>query len=345
MKQAEFEARYRAQWKAFAALLVQLESKKSEKNPTADSAEHFTQHYRRLCQLLSIAKQRYYSAQLIEELNQLALRGHQQLYQHNHHFGRALATFVAQTFPRTVRREWRFFLLAALLLYLPAFFAGWLTYHDALLVYSIFSPEQVESFAQMYDPDAAHVGRPRDADTDVAMFGYYIMNNVGIGFRTFAAGLLFGLGSIFFLVYNGVVFGAVAGYLTFLGFSSTFYPFVCGHGAFELTAIVLSGAAGLKLGWAMVAPGPYLRITALKRAARTAINMVYGMAAMLVIAAFIEAFWSSSAAISQGVKYTVAGFLWAAVMIYFLVVGRVKGVHKKELEEQNSLEEARSGSC
>ena len=74
------------------------------------------------------------------------------------------------------------------------------------------------------------------------MFGYYIKNNIGISFRTFAGGMLFGLGSVFFLVYNGLAIGATAGHLTQAGFASTFYPFVAGHGSFELTAGMGVGA-------------------------------------------------------------------------------------------------------
>jgi len=73
---------------------------------------------------------------------------------------------------------------------------------------------------------------------------------VRIGFQTFAGGLLAGVGSVWFLAANGVVIGAVAGYLTEIGYSETFWSFVAGHSSLELLAIVLSGAAGLRLGLA-----------------------------------------------------------------------------------------------
>ena len=85
---------------------------------------------------------------------------------------------------------------------------------------------------------------------DVAMFGVYIWNNIGIDFQIFASGLVLGVGSVFTLLFNGVQGGAVMGHLTNLGFVSTFYGFVSGHSSFELMGAALSGAAGLRLGLA-----------------------------------------------------------------------------------------------
>src|SRR5258708_29542768 len=87
------------------------------------------------------------------------------------------------------------------------------------------------------------------------MFGFYIRNNVSVALQCFAGGLVAGLGSLFFLAYNGAFSGALAGYLTERGLSPTFYSFIATHSAFELTAIVLSGAAGLRIGHALLAPG------------------------------------------------------------------------------------------
>jgi uncharacterized membrane protein SpoIIM required for sporulation len=155
----------------------------------------------------------------------------------------------------------------------------------------------------------------------ILMFGYYIRNNISIAFRTFAGGILGGVGSIFFLVYNGLVIGTVMGHIRQMGYGGRFFPFVIGHGAFELTAIVLAGAAGLRMGLALLSPGRVSRGQALLLAGRTSLRMLYGAAAMLVLAAFLEAFWSP---LSQpaGTKYGVGIILWGYVFSYFLLAGR-----------------------
>ena len=174
----------------------------------------------------------------------------------------------------------------------------------------------------MYDPEAEHIGRNRDSGDDFYMFGFYIYNNISVGFRTFAGGMLFGLGTIFFLVYNGLAIGAVAGHLIEIGYSTPFLSFVIGHGSFELTAIIIAGMAGLNLGRVLISPGQLSRIEALKRASKISMKMIYGVILMLVIAAFLEAFWSSKGAISPDTKYTVGAVLWSFIAVYFLFAGR-----------------------
>ena len=114
----------------------------------------------------------------------------------------------------------------------------------------------------MYSDAAESIGSTRGPDEDWMMFGIYIRNNISIAFQCFAAGIFVGVGSMFFLVYNGVLIGAIAGFLTERGLGETFYSFVVTHGAFELTAIFLSGATGLRLGHALVAPGRNTRVRA-----------------------------------------------------------------------------------
>jgi uncharacterized membrane protein SpoIIM required for sporulation len=154
------------------------------------------------------------------------------------------------------------------------------------------------------------------------MFGFYIWNNIKVAFQCFATGLLLGLGPVFYLIYNGLLMGAVAGHLGNAGYTQTFYSFIIGHGAFELTAIVLSGAAGLRLGAALLFPGRQMRSTAIKHAARETLPIVYGLTLMLVIAAALEAFWSSSVSIPPAAKFAMGAVYWALVLVYFLTRGR-----------------------
>jgi len=156
------------------------------------------------------------------------------------------------------------------------------------------------------------------------MFGFYIWNNVRIGFQTFAGGLLFGVGSAWFLGSNAVVIGAVAGYLTQVGYGDTFWSFVSGHSSLELIAIVLSGAAGFRLGLALISPGGRSRRGALVAAARPAVRMMYGAAILFAAAAFVEAFWSPINAIDVQVKILVGVAGWVTLLAYFLFAGRAR---------------------
>ena len=166
------------------------------------------------------------------------------------------------------------------------------------------------------------LGRKRDAGTEFTMLGASIRNNVRIDFQCFAGGIFFGLGSIFYLFDNGLYIGAGAGHRTRLGYGEAFWSFVAGHSSFELIGAILAGAAGLRIGYALVAPGPYTRGTALRAAARVAVQLLYGAAAMTACAAFVEAFWSPRRALPVELKYGVGIALWVAWLAYFALAGR-----------------------
>ena len=320
MKQSLFESRHQPQWQAFTAQLIQLEQGKAKASDMSD----FPHHYRRLCQHLALAQERGYSSYLVDPLQQLALRGHQQLYRHRSQLGANVLGFILAGFPRLVREQWRFVLIAGVLFFGSLVGVALLVYLFPDLIYSIVSPAQVAEMHSMYDPDAGHLGRAADraSSEDWMMFGYYVMHNIGIAFQTFAAGLLFGLGSVFFLIFNGLIIGAISGHLTEIGYGQTFWSFVIGHGAFELTAIALAGAAGLQLGWAVIAPGHLTRGESLRLAARTSVRMLCGVMLLLLIAAFIEAYWSSSTTITPWIKYSTGAGLWLLVAAYLTLAGR-----------------------
>jgi uncharacterized membrane protein SpoIIM required for sporulation len=174
----------------------------------------------------------------------------------------------------------------------------------------------------MYNPESSHYLTPRDAGSDADMFGFYIYNNISIAFRTFGGGILAGIGSLFILCLNGVFMGAAAGYIINLGYGSTFFPFIIAHSSFELTAIVLSAQGGLLLGYRFFFTRGLSRAASLKAAGKTALPIIAGAALMLVIAASIEAFWSSRHTLPQELRYGVGAALWVLLLLYFVLAGR-----------------------
>ncbi|MGP6214502.1 MULTISPECIES: stage II sporulation protein M [Pseudomonas aeruginosa group] len=320
MKQSLFEQRHQAAWQRFDKRLAFLEKGRKLEG----SSEDFAADYRRLCQQLALAQERGYSSHLIDQLQQLVMRGHQQFYRHRSHLGSRILGFLLAGLPRLVREEWRSIAVASLLFYSSALLMGLLVYHFPDLIYSVVSPDKVSEMESMYAPETTRLGPlgARDTSDDWEMFGFYVMNNIGIAFQTFASGVLLGLGSLFFLLFNGLMIGSVAGHLTQIGYVQTFWPFVIGHGAFELTAITFAGAAGLKLGWALLAPGRLTRGEALRLAARRSVQLIAGVIVLLLLAAFTEAYWSSISHFQPRVKYVVGAVLWLLVGAYFLLAGR-----------------------
>ena len=354
VKQRQFEAAHELHWVAFAEALdrhAALSRQRAEQprgaghaasetslgdslpafgnvqpaivgvQPAPTRAE-FLRLYRMLCRDLALAETRGYSPGLVDRLNGLAIRGHNLLYTSRSGFVSQMRAFLLRDFPRLVRAEWRLVLLSAALFVLPGAALSLATVFEPSSVYFVLSPAAAHKYEEMYTPGQNLVGAGRSAGNDFAMFGFYIRNNIGIGFQCFASGILLGIGPVFYLVFNSLQIGGAAAHLAVNGYGGTFFPFVIGHGAFELTAIVLSGAAGLKLGMALLRPGRARRGDALIAHGRIAVRIVYGVFIMLLIAAFLEAFWSARTLIPAWTRYIVGAALWTLVSAYFVYAGR-----------------------
>ncbi len=320
MKQKTFEQLREAQWSSFSEELDSFNQGYRMRN--SERATDFVEEYQRLTRDLSVAKARGYSRRLIAALNAMVVRGHNVIYVYRAGFFRAALQFLVSGFPDRVRRERGYVFVAAAMFMVPMLAMVFAIFQAPEWVYSVMSASQVSGLEAMYDPSVESFGRERQSDGDFQMFGFYIMNNISIAFQLFASGLLFGLGSVSYLVFNGVAIGAATGHLLHAGYSQTFLSFVAGHGSFELTAIVLAGAGGMMLGHALIAPGEQSRLAALRLRARSAVEILLGAGFMLLIAAFIEAFWSSSSFVVAWVKYVVGITLWMVVLGYLIFSGR-----------------------
>jgi uncharacterized membrane protein SpoIIM required for sporulation len=325
VRQQDFEARFAPRWDAFEAWLEQavriVRPRGPQPAPPIEPAQ-LPARYREICQHLALARDRQYTGELIERLSRMALAGHQRLYGAREPLRAPLARFLLHGFPSAVRAQWRYVLLSALLFFGPLLLLAGALQRYPDFAYVVLDADTVDQFSQMYGGDAKALGRARNAGDDVVMFTYYIWNNVRIGFQTFAGGLAFGLGSLFFLLYNGVHIGTVAGYVVYLGYGANFLSFVAGHSAFELTAIALSGGAGLRLGASLVAPGRSRRVDSLRTAVAEVMPIVTGAAVMFVLAALIEGFWSPRTQLPLALKLGVGGALWLVTLAYFALMGR-----------------------
>lgn len=323
MTPVRFESEYGPMWDAFAEQLAL-----AQRGEGVDGAL-LAARYRRICEHLALAQSRAYPIHLVARLEALAQDAHQLIYRRQDYGLRPLARLLRVELPRAVRAQRRFVLLALLLLALPLLLAYLLALQGPDFALRLLEAAQLRRYESMYEDGSEALGRVRAAGGDWQMFGYYIFHNIGIGFRCFGAGILAGVGSAFVLVYNGLLIGVVAGHLQRVGLGHNFWPFVATHSAFELTGIVLSGAAGLRLGLGWLAPGRMTRLEGLRAAARAAVPLVYAAFFLLLVAAAFEAFWSSAAWIAPPVKYGVAALCWALVLAWLGLMGRGGEAHAR----------------
>lgn len=315
--QDAFVAARTRDWQELDRLLGAGESLHLQGGPTISRTAAL---YRALCTDLMRARAVRYTPDLTAHLDALAARAHASLYGAAPLRVPGVVAFFTRDFPRALRANGRAFAVACALFFVP--FAvgvlGALASED--LAAKVLPGPILEQMAHAYSKGFAE---GRDAGTDTGMAGFYVYNNVGIAFRCFATGILFGAGSIFFLVYNGLVTGVVAGYVTSAGHGGNIWTFMCGHAPWELGAIVIAGGAGLSMGYALVETGGLTRIGSLRRAAPAITRQILGAAAMLLVAALIEGFWSPSSAPAP-LKWSVSALGTVLLVLYLALAGREK---------------------
>jgi uncharacterized membrane protein SpoIIM required for sporulation len=316
MTEQAFVRRREAAWQEFSAMVL------GTRRRIAADAPAFVSSFRNLTQDLNTARAHGFDPAIIERLNILVNEGNQILYGQREWTLALPACFILQTFPQKVREQWRGIGAALLLFYGIALFFGCLCVRFPELADELAAGSRLDQIEEMYDPRSEHFLTPRDVASDADMFGFYIYNNISIAFRTFAGGILAGIGSLLILCVNAADLGIAAGHIINLGFSGTFFPFIIAHSAFEMTAIVFCAHAGLLLGYRFFVTRGLSRGAAIRKAGKEAMPLVAGSALMLVIAAVIEAFWSSRHLLPLPLRLGVGAALWVLLPLYFLLAGR-----------------------
>jgi uncharacterized membrane protein SpoIIM required for sporulation len=314
LSQDEFVSARKSDWDDLRAL---LDAKRLLHKLPPTAISRVAALYRAVCGDLMRAEANGYGPDVIALLDGLAARAHNAIYEAPRYRFRAVRELLEAEFPRSLRRHGRLFALGVALFLLPGVlgFVGGL--RSRAFALQILPQGMVAEMETQYGEGF----NGRSADTDAGMAGYYVFNNVGIAFRCFATGILFGIGSAFFLVYNGLVTGVVFGLVTAAGHGRNLLSFTCTHGAFELTAIVIAGTAGMVMGYALIDTGGRTRFGALRAKSRDIVNLVMGAAAMLLVAAAIEGFWSPSS-VRAPIKWGAAVAAYLFVAVYLARAGR-----------------------
>src|ERR671932_19210 len=258
--------------------------------------------YRRTASDLAIARAESRDPRLVNYLNSLVIRAHGRIYRADPAEGRRrVRDFFARDFPSTFRRTWRYTALAfgVCALFAALSFLG--TWRD---------PEFSElAGVPPYARERILERKPRwwkeiNEANQVAATGI-ATHNIQVTFNAFASGALFGVGTLFYMAYNGANIGSVLALTYRAGYGRELLTFMVGHGVIELSCIFFAGGAGLMLGSAILMPGDLSRFDALRLRAREAVVLVVACIPLLALAGAIEGF-ISPALIHPAYKFTVA---------------------------------------
>ncbi|AHB87735.1 hypothetical protein NK55_01860 [Thermosynechococcus sp. NK55a] len=279
---------------------------------SAAEIRRLSQLYRLVSADLARAKTRRLGSGIVNYLQGLTLRSYSQIYQGQHsHDGRKVWCFLQRGFPAVVQQTWVYTALALGVFLVAAAIAWWYGWRDRQFLELLVPPDilsVVEKEGKLWM--GSIVGIEPLASSAI------LTNNLSVALAMVAGGILGGLGTLYILWNNGLHIGGIAALVAQNNLAYPFWAFVSPHGALELPAIFLAGAAGLLLGQAILLPGRYPRLRALKRNGALAAQLMFGIVPLLVIAAMIEGFWSPNPLIPNSVKYLSGLGLFAALVFY-----------------------------
>jgi uncharacterized membrane protein SpoIIM required for sporulation len=274
--------------------------------------------YRRTASDLAIARAESRDPRLINYLNSLVIRAHGRIYRADAQGGKRIRNFFARELPRTFRRTWRYTALS---------FSVFAIFATFSFVATRLDPEFSElvgvnpALREIYIETKTHWWESLNEEGNQIGAANIMQNNIRVTIMTFALGAMLGLGTIYYLAYNGANIASILALTYQAGFGNDLVTFMVGHGVIELSCIFIAGGAGLLIGSAMILPGDLSRADALKTRGMEAVRLMMGVALLLVVAAIIEGF-ISPAPINPRIKFGIGALTGVALYSYLLLAGR-----------------------
>ncbi len=306
-------------WRELEALLDKAE--RSQFKLTAQEAQQLGALYGRVSADLCRAQARTANAELLRYLNDLVARAYGLVYSGRKFRWFEVWHFFRAGFPALVRARRGALALATGLValgFLFGFLAAWFD-EDAR---HFLVPEQFAEVTKRIDELVQqHQAVSLTPGQSATVSSFIMTNNIRVCFLAFALGITLGFGTGIVLFYNGVMIGVLAAYFHRAGYGLHFWALIAPHGVTELLAIFISGAAGLTIGAALLAPGALTRGQALRRRGAEAVRLVMGCVPLLIVAGLIEGFVTPQSYIPNEAKLAFAALTAIALAVYFAPPG------------------------
>jgi uncharacterized membrane protein SpoIIM required for sporulation len=302
-------------WQRLEDLLSLLDHA-SLKRLGREEVRELSRIYRRTASDLAIARAESRDPRLVNYLNSLVIRAHGRIYRADAQGGKKIRRYFTHELPQTFRRTWRYTFASFLVFMLFAVLSFVGTKYDPEFseivgVDPAFRELTIETKTHWWDS----LNQSNQEGASLIM-----TNNIRVTIYTFAFGATFGVGTLFFLAFNGANIASVLALTYKAGFGNDLVTFMVGHGVIELSCIFIAGGAGLLIGSAMIMPGNLTRADALRTRGMEAVRLMMGVALLLVVAGTIEGFLSP-ARIDARIKYSIAAITGLAMYGYLLFAG------------------------
>lgn len=289
--------------------LSTIVNKKGIKSLGSKDVKRFLHLFRQTSHHLAYARTHYKESTVIGYLNSLLGKCHSNIYAVRKVSPGEFIKYIIYGFPNALREN-RWFVAASTAFFTLGFLIAFLLVSSNSQNAGIFLPaHMVEGVKSGAAGNGGQWNYP-------LMSSYIMVNNISVSLRAFVFGITFGLGTIYVLFSNGALLGALTSLIYMYGSPLKYWSLILPHGVIELTAIFISGAAGLMIAKYLLIPGELSRRHSLIYGAKKSASLILGVVLMLVIAGIIEGFYTPLN-IAETTKLVFAGITGIALAIYF----------------------------
>jgi len=316
MTPARFMKTRVASWNRLEEIITKA-SKRGIKALYDDELHELTRLYPAVA--IDVARARMYNIDpsTQKRINQLAISAHGLLYRRrNISFFRSVWTFFRYDYPRLFRRLWPYTVLATTIFVislLGAYVSTRLKPSNAFL----YVPGQLDISDEEPGVSSKDISERFRRIDNAPMAAGIMTNNLSVAFNAFALGITAGVGTCYVVIFNSMMLGGFAAHFANHGLVYDFWSFIAPHGVLEIFAILVSAAAGLKLGLSLAIPGQLTRSASLRAGARDALWLVLGTIPMFIIAGIVEGFITPS--YLPGAAKIILGIALGTLTIVYLV--------------------------
>lgn len=275
---------YRVQWEQLEQY-IKIMDKKNKKRLTARELKAYLDLQKRVSHHLAYSRTHFPESALCQYLNELSVRAHNQLYVVKKSNLKDFTSYFTIGFPQRLREN-KMYILTAFLIFMVGCILSYLLVVSNSQNAGLFLPEEYTVREDWDLKDSAW-----QEEQFFYLSSYVTTNNIGVAIKAFVLSITAGVMTCYVLFANGTMLGALTGLVSLNSSQMLYYwALILPHGIIELTAIFISGGAGLRVGKALLIPGPYKRKDALIKEAKEAVMLMPGVIAMLMLAGLIEGF-------------------------------------------------------
>lgn len=314
MERTSFIKEHKSSWQELEQLIQTLSKNKADIK--AEHIDQLTQLYKKVSTHYAYVQTNFPNDELNTYLNALVSRAHHLIYKDQYKSKHQLSYFFKHYFIYLVHKR-QLFILFALFLFMLGAFSGFIAVVIDPLNFYVLLPSQITEFV-----DPHRVGEGHDEIAPATFSAYIMTNNIRVAILAFVGGFTLGLLTIYVLLYNGLILGALAAVFWQAGQSYVFWAYILPHGIMELAVIFIAGGAGIYMGYRFLVPGQYSRKHQFLESAKESAQLLLGTFPLFILAGIIEGYITPSG-LSLEAKYGVA-LLTLVLLVFYYVYGLSK---------------------